>query len=100
VNTIPQPFDETFYFQTGWDQQEGPEAILESLLDRNVRVQAAWVPDPDNPGPCQVFAQLTQLIVELRRSDARMSDYGFTQDPANIRLGVCNPFWLTYDFDR
>jgi len=97
---IPQPFGETFYFKYGWDQQNGPEGILDMLLNQHVQIRAAWVPDSDHPGPCQVFAQLSQLIVELRRPDPHMLDYGFTQDATNVHLGVCNPFWLEYDFGR
>ncbi len=97
-DAIPQPFGENFYFKYGWDQQDGPEEILDMLLNKNVQIRAAWVPDPDHPGPCQVYAELTQLIVELRRPDPRMLDLDFTQDARSARLGVCNPFWLEYDF--
>ena len=99
-DAIPQPFGETFYFKYGWDQQEGPEPILEMLLTQGVRIRAAWVPDPDSPGPCMVFAQMTQLVVELRRPDPHMTDYGFTSDAGNVHLGVCNPHWLEYYFSR
>ncbi len=97
---MPRPFGATFYFLYGWDQQDGPEGILDRLLSRGVQIRTAWAPDPDHPGPCQVFAQLAQLIVELRRSDRRMLDHGFTQDARSVHLGVCNPFWLEYDFER
>jgi hypothetical protein len=97
VDDIPQPFGNSFYFKYGWNEQAGPEAILEELLNHGVQLQAAWCPDPDHPGPC-LIAQLTQLIVELRGPDQRMLDLGFTQDASQILLGVCNPFWLMYDF--
>ena len=99
-DAIPQPFGETFYFKYGWDQQDGPGAILDMLLHQDVQMRAAWVPDPDHPGPCRMFVQLTQLIIQLGRPDPRMLELGFTQNATSVHLGVCNPFWLEYDFGR
>ena len=98
VEVIPQPFDQGFYFLHGWDEGAGVEEILETLLAEGFQVQRAWVPDRDRPGPCMVFAQLTQLVVELQAPDGTMLDHGFTQDTGNVHLGHCNPFWLEYDY--
>jgi len=96
---VPQSFDQTFYFMYGWDEQEGPEGILDMLLSQEVEIRRAWVPDSDQPGPC-LMLQLTQLIIEVRRPDPRLLDLGFTQDAGSVHLGVCNPIWLEYRFGR
>lgn len=98
ADAVPQPFGESFYFKYGWDAQNGPEPILQTLLERSAGIRSAWVPDPENPGPCAVFVELTQLVIELSRPDPRMIEWGFTQDAGNVHLGGCNPIWLEYDF--
>ena len=88
---IPQPFPESTYFLFGAGLQDGPHAILNSLLEGGVAFQDAYRP---HSALCMRLF-LDQLVVVLERPDERMQQHGFTTDP-NGFAGGCFSHWEHY----
>lgn len=59
--------------------KDGPEKVLQELLDQNFDLRIAWY--PIYPTPCMAPTAAEALVVQLKKNDRRMISQGFRIDP-------------------
>ena len=80
----PLPNSDRTYFMYWNSFGEGKpssesESLLWDLLDSGCDLTNVWF--PSTPTPCEAMGAVTIVVVELRKSDPTIIDFGFVSDP-------------------
>ena len=102
VTEIPQLEHNVYYFvNTSGSNAEklenGPEPILQELIDNNFALEQAWY--PTYPTPCMAMSAVEALIVQLEKHDERIYDFGFISNPENWIINCGIKSFYHYDFN-